>query len=333
MTALLVPLVVFLIVFQLAGVGIYLERKQSALMQDRLGANTADFLGIRILGIFHPIADGIKMLTKEDFVPRKANFFLHAFAPYLALFAPLFAFAFVPFSPKLVVFPHPLSSLFAIAFSSLAVYAVVLGGWASYNKYALLGALRASAQMLSYEIVMSAALFGMALQYGTFDLSAMVNKQLGFFHGIPKWGIFQQPLLFFIFLIGSIAETKRIPFDLPEGESEIIGFHTEYSGMKYGAFLLSEFIETALSSALLVLLFFGGWHLGFSLSLSGLGATLFYTSIFLVKALFFIFLQLLIRWTLPRLRIDQVMQLCWKTLLPLSALNILGIFLWIYVRR
>lgn len=320
----LIPLFVLFVVLNLAGLCIYLERKQSALMQDRLGANTAAIFGIRLLGIFHPVADAIKMFTKEDFIPARANKTLHTFAPFLAVFSPLFAFAFIPFAPNLVVFSHPLSALFALAFSSLGVYGVVLGGWASFNKYALLGALRASAQMLSYEIILSVALLGMALTYGSFDLVQIVKRQQGFFFGfIPKFGVFLQPVLFALFLIASIAETKRIPFDLPEGESEIIGFYTEYSGMKFGAFMMSEFLEIALSSALMVLLFFGGWHLGFDLPTGGILKEAVYAAIFLAKVVVFCFFQLLVRWTLPRLRIDQVMASCWKTLLPIGLANLI----------
>lgn len=333
MSELVAPLLVLGAVLNLAGLLTWAERKQSALMQDRIGANRADILGIRILGLFHPIADGLKMLTKEDFVPAKANRPLHTLAPWLAVFSPLFAFAFVPFASDVVVAPHPYSALLVLAVGSFGVYGVVLAGWASHNKFSLLGALRGSAQMLSYELVLGLAVLSMVLTYGTLDLRLMAEAQQGRLFGVlPAWGIFLQPVNFLLFLVAAIAETKRVPFDLPEGESEIIGFFAEYSGMKFGMFMLGEFIETVLASAMITLLFFGGWGVGFDLPLQGWPLLLAQYGIFLAKTSFFCFFLLLVRWTLPRLRIDQLQTLCWKRLLELAFLNVLvtaGVILWL----
>ena len=320
------------------------ERKQSAVMQDRLGANRAPILGMRAFGLFHIFADALKMFFKEDYVPPGADKLLHTAAPFLALFFALMSFAAIPFGDSLqiaghavdlVVFPLNVSLLFIFAMMSMGIYGTFLAGFSSNNKYAFLGGLRASGQMLSYEITMGTTLVGLLMIFGTLDLGELTRAQGGLLWGwLPKWGIILQPVGFLLFLVAGFAETKRVPFDLPEGESEIIGYFLEYSSMKFGAFFMTDFVETILIAALISTLFFGGWQVpylqsdgfhfpwGSFLDLPHLIVALLQIVSFAVKVFFFCFFLLLIRWTLPRFRYDQLMHLGWKILLPLSVLNV-----------
>lgn len=322
----------------------WMERKQSAVMQDRLGANRAPILGIRAFGLFHIFADALKMFFKEDYVPPGGDKVLHTAAPFAALFFALMSFAAIPFGDQvsiagrkivLQVLPLNVGLLFVLAMMSMGIYGVFLAGFSSNNKYAFLGGLRASSQMLSYEITMGATLVGLLMIFGTLDLGEINRAQGELLWGwLPKWGIFLQPLGFLLFLVAGMAETKRIPFDLPEGESEIIGYFVEYSSMKFGAFFMTDFIETILLAALLTTLFFGGWqvpylqpdgfHLpgGTSIELSQAMVALLQVGSFCLKVFCFCWFLLLIRWTLPRFRYDQLMHLGWKIMLPLSVLNI-----------
>lgn len=322
----------------------WMERKQSAVMQDRLGANRASIFGIRAFGLPHIFADAIKMFFKEDYVPPGGDRLLHTAAPMIALFFALMSFAAIPFGDTiriagvtvdLVVAPLDVGLLLVFAMMSLAVYGAFLGGYASNNKFAFMGGLRAASQMISYEITMGATVIGLILVFGSLDLSEISRAQGELIWGwLPKWGIVLQPLGFILFLIAGVAETKRIPFDLPEGESEIIGYFVEYSSMKFGAFFMADFIETILVAALLATLFFGGWQVpylqadGFHLPWGSFHAmphvvvSLLQMAAFGFKVFFFCWFLLLIRWTLPRFRYDQLMQLGWKYLLPLSVLNI-----------
>ena len=321
------------------------ERKQSALMQDRIGANRADLFGFRALGLFHPIADAIKLLTKEDFVPNSGHRFLHTLAPMLALFFALISFAVIPFGGiydlgshrvSLQVLDLNIGLLYVFATMSMGIYGFVLAGWSSGNNYSLLGSVRASSQMISYEITMGATIIGILMIYGTLNLQEMVIAQGELLWGwLPKWGVVVQPLGFILFATAAMAETKRVPFDIPEGESEIIGYFVEYSGMKFGMFYASDFVETVLASALITTLFFGGWQIPFlypeGFQFPG-GALLplatavvmgLQVGAFLMKLFFFCFLLMLIRWTLPRFRWDHLMRLGWTIMLPLSIANIL----------
>jgi len=322
----------------------WMERKQSAVMQDRLGANRAPILGMRAFGLFHIFADALKMFFKEDYVPPGGDKALHTAAPFAALFFALMSFAAIPFGNEihvagrtivLQVLPLNVGLLFVLAMMSMGIYGIFLAGFSSNNKFAFLGGLRASSQMLSYEITMGATLVGLLMIFGTLDLGDLNRAQGELLWGwLPKWGILLQPLGFLLFLVAGIAETKRIPFDLPEGESEIIGYFVEYSSMKFGAFFMTDFIETILLAALLTTLFFGGWqvpylqidgfHLpwGTSIPLTQLAVTLLQVGSFCLKVFCFCWFLLLIRWTLPRFRYDQLMHLGWKILLPLSVLNI-----------
>lgn len=331
-------------VLTLAGLLTWAERKQSAVMQDRIGANRASIFGLRLIGLFHPIADGIKLITKEDFVPDGHSRLLHHLAPFLTLFFALLAFAAIPFGPTVTLLgiEAPLQAvdldiglIFVFAVLSLAVYGVTLGGWVSRSPYALLGGLRASAQMISYEISLGASVLGVVMIHGSLNLNRIVEGQGGLLLGfLPHWGIFLQPLGFVLFLIAAVAETKRTPFDLPEGESEIVGYFTEYSGMKFGMFMMTDFVETVLASALCVTLFLGGWQfpylgpegfhfpVGGLISLPGGLVAVIQVASFGLKVVLLCWFLLLVRWTLPRFRYDQLMRLGWRGLLPLALLNI-----------
>ncbi|WKZ56498.1 MAG: NADH-quinone oxidoreductase subunit H [Bdellovibrionota bacterium] len=337
--------VLFNVIMGIASINTWVERKGSALIQDRIGANRAGryldsdllvlkpvlpvirFLGI--LGVINTLlCDAVKALFKEDFVPQGVSKFLHALGPFMAVFPVFLAFAIIPLAPEFVLFGEvirpqlaPLNAgvLFFLAMGSMAVYGVAIAGWAGNNKYSLLGGLRAAAQMISYELAMGLAFVAVIVCYGTLDLYEMVNRQEG------VWGVVYQPITFIILFIVGMAETKRGPFDLPEAESELTaGYFTEYSGMKFLLFWLGEFAEIGLFSFLLVLLFFGGWHLPFvDLPEHAWWAALIGHAILMGKVLFFCVLQIVLRWTLPRFRFDQLMKLGWKYLLPLSMINLL----------
>ncbi len=322
----------------------WVERKQSAVMQDRLGANRAPVFGIRAFGLMHIVSDALKMFFKEDYVPPGGDKLLHTAAPFAALFFALMSFAAIPFGDSIMIAGQRIELqvlelnvglLFVFAMMSLGIYGTFLAGFSSNNKFAFLGGLRASSQMISYEITMGATLVGVLMIFGTLDLAELNRAQGGLLWGwLPKWGILFQPLGFLLFVTAGMAETKRIPFDLPEGESEIIGYFVEYSSMKFGAFFMTDFVETILIAALIATLFFGGWQVpylqtdgfrlpgGSFLALPGFLVTLLQIAAFAVKVIFFCWFLVLIRWTLPRFRYDQLMRLGWKFLLPLSVLNI-----------
>ena len=233
----------------------WVERKQSAIMQDRIGANRASIFGFRLIGLFHPLADAIKMLTKEDFRPARADRFLFTLAPFVSVFFALVAFASIPFGDTLRIAGRevPLQAvtlnvgiLYVFAMLSLGVYGVMMAGWSSANNFALLGGQRAAALMISAEIAIGASIMGVIMIYGSLNMQDIVRAQGQYFLGgwLPAWGIVTQPLAFVLFLTAGIAATKRIPFDMPEGESEIIGYFIEYSGMKFGMFAMADFLET-----------------------------------------------------------------------------------------
>lgn len=324
----------------------WLERKESALIQDRLGANRASIFGIRIIGLFQPFADAIKMIFKEDFVPSFSRKFLHTIAPFISFFFVAVTIAVIPFGDtlrignrtiNLQILDFNVGLLFILAMLSLGIYGIIISGWASNNKYTLTGGLRGAAQVISYEVALGLSLIGLIMVYPSLRLSSIVLYQGELLFGfLPKWGIFLQPLGFVIFLFAALAETKRVPFDLPEGESEIIGFFTEYSGLKWGLFMMTDFMEVIIVSTLLTTLFFGGWQVpwlaldgfhfpwGGELLLPRVVVVLFQVAAFNIKVFFFCWLQILIRWTYPRFRYDQVMDLGWKLLVPLSLVNIIG---------
>jgi NADH-quinone oxidoreductase subunit H len=347
---------IFLFTMPLAGILTWLERRQSAMMQDRLGPNRANIGPFRFWGIPQFLADAVKMIFKEDFIPPKASKFLFALAPVMAVAPVLISSAIIPFGAPLCyghmteVVPRGACAapielqaarldagmLFYFAIASLSIYGAALAGWASHNKWALMGGMRASSQMMSYEVTMGMAVMAMFLIYGTLEPGAMVNAQGDW----PwQWGIFgiPQAIAFVLFLTSAIAENKRTPFDIPEGESEIVGYFVEYSGMRFGMFYLGEFIEIITSSAIMVTVFFGGWRFPGAESLAaGLPNVAFVLISLLVwslKVFLFCAFQLLIRWTLPRFRPDQLLRLGWQRLLPISIANVVLAAGWILLGR
>lgn len=283
---------------------IWLERRLLALWQDRYGPNrTGPF------GVLQPVADAIKLFAKEDWIPPFADKAVFILAPAVVMTTMLLSFSIIPFAPEISVADLNIGILFFLAMSSLGVYSVVLAGWASNNKYALLGGLRAAAQMISYEVFMGLSLMGVVILAGSFNLGDIVAAQAG-----GRWFFIPQFLGLVVFLIAGLAETHRLPFDLPEAESELIaGYHSEYSGMKFGMFFVGEYLGVTLISALIVTLFFGGWQ----------GPLLPPVVWFVIKLFFFICFFILMRASLPRPRYDQLMAYGWKLLLPLSLLNLL----------
>ncbi len=338
-------LLVLFMVLNLAGIMGWVERKGSALIQDRIGANRASVFGFAGLGLVNTLlADPLKFLTKEDFVPPHGDRLLHTLAPCLALFPALITFAVIPFGDVLIIGDRVINLqvanlnvgiLYIFAFASLSVYSIVIGAWASNNKFSLLGGVRGSAQMISYEIAMGLSVMGILMIYETLELQEIVRGQGDLLWGwLPAWGIVLQPVAFLLFFTAAVAETKRIPFDLPEAESELVaGFHTEYSGGKFLMFFAGEFAEMVTSAALITTLFFGGWQVPFLLSdgfyfplggtlpLPHLIVVLLQVGAFGLKVVFFCWLFILLRWSLPRFRYDQVMRLGWKMLLPLGLVN------------
>src|SRR5712691_969079 len=248
----------------------WVERKQSAIMQDRIGANRASIFGLRVLGLFHPLADTLKMLTKEDFRPARADRLLFALAPFVSVFFALAAFASIPFGDTLRIGDRVIALqavtlnvglLYVFAMLSLGVYGVMMAGWSSASNYALLGGQRAAALMISAEIAIGASVMGVVMVYGSLNMMEIVRAQGRLLGGwLPAWGIVLQPLAFILFVTAGIAATKRIPFDTPEGESEIIGYFVEYSGMKAGMFMMSDFLETVVVAGMTTALFLGGWQ-------------------------------------------------------------------------
>jgi NADH-quinone oxidoreductase subunit H len=335
---------VIIFVLNLGGLLGWVERKQSAIMQDRIGANRASIFGFRVMGLFHPLADAIKLLTKEDFRPARADRFLFWLAPFLSVFFALVAFASIPFGDTVRIAGRefPLQAvtlnvgvLYVFAMLSLGVYGVMIAGWSSANNYALLGGQRAAALMISSEIAIGASIIGVIMVYGSLNMQDIVRGQGRLLLGwLPAWGIVTQPLAFVLFLTAGIAATKRVPFDTPESESEIIGYFVEYSGMKAGMFMMSDFLETVVIAGMTTALFLGGWQVpwlladgfqfpwGAAVALPHAAVVLLQIGSFVLKVCVMIFVMMLIRWTLPRFRYDQAMRLGWLGLFPLSILNI-----------
>jgi NADH-quinone oxidoreductase subunit H len=335
---------VMLFVINLSALLGWVERKQSAIMQDRIGANRASIFGLRIMGLWHPIADALKMLSKEDFRPPGADRFLFTLAPFVSVFFAIVAFASIPFGPIIQVDGRdiPLQAvtlnvgvLYVFAMLSLGVYGLMMAGWSSGNNFALLGGQRAAALMISAEIAIGASIMGVIMVYGSLNMMDIAYRQGDLLLGwIPKWGILTQPLGFILFVTAGIAAAKRIPFDLPEGESEIIGYNVEYSGMKFGMFLMTDMVETIVVAGMTTALFLGGWQIpylyaeGFRFPWGGgfdvpyALVVLLQITAFVVKVSVMIFFLMLIRWTLPRFRYDQAMAFGWLGLFPLSILNI-----------
>jgi len=282
---------------------IWLERRGLALWQDRYGPDR-----VGPFGLLQVVADMIKIFTKEDWIPPFADKPVFVLAPAIVVITVLMTFAVVPIAPGIIVTDLNVGLLFFLAMSSLGVYSVVLAGWSSDNKYSLVGGMRAAAQMISYEVFMGLSLIGVVVLAGSFDLAKIVEAQR------KMWFVIPQFLGFVLFLIAGIAETRRLPFDLPEAESELVaGYHSEYSGMKFGMFFVGEYLGVTLISALIAVLFFGGW----------LGPWLPPIVWFFIKLFFFIGFFILLRASLPRPRFDQLMSWGWKLMLPLALANLL----------
>lgn len=316
-------LLLFLISLGVAAYQTYFERKLAAWIQDRVGPDRAG-----PFGILQPIADGTKMFLKEDFIPAKADKWLFIIGPGISMFTALITSAVVPWGTNLNLFGRDISLqvadfnigiLFVFGVVSIGVYGIMIGGWASNNKYSLYGAIRASSQMISYELAMGISAITIVMLSGSLSLNDIVKSQ----HGM-NWNIFYQPVAFFIFFITSLAELNRAPFDLPECESELIGgYHTEYSSMKLGLYLFSEYTSMFVSSAIMAILFFGGYNFPGMDAFSGNTLAILSIAAFALKIFLFIFVIMWIRWTIPRFRFDQLMHLGWKVLIPVAIVNML----------
>lgn len=315
--------ILFLISLGIAAYSTYFERKLAAWIQDRVGPDRAG-----PFGILQPIADGTKMFLKEDFIPKNADKWLFIIGPGISMFTALITSAIIPWGTDIELFGRSITLqvtdfnigiLYLFAVLSISVYGIMIGGWASNNKYSLYGAIRASSQMISYELAMGISAITIIMLSGSLSLSDIVEKQ----HGM-NWNFFYQPVCFLVFFVCSLAETNRAPFDLPECENELIGgYHTEYSSMKLGLYLFSEYTAMFVSSAVMSILFFGGYNFPGMDNFSGnilaiLSVLAFFTKIFII-----IFVFMWIRWTIPRFRFDQLMHLGWKVLIPLSIINML----------
>jgi NADH-quinone oxidoreductase subunit H len=311
---------VLFVVLNMAAVLIWLERRLLALWQDRYGPNR-----VGPFGVLQPVADMIKIFLKEDWIPPFADRPLFIIAPAIIVATVLMSFVVIPFGEDVFVADLNIGLLFFLAMSSLGAYSIVLAGWASNNKYALIGGLRSAAQMLGYEVFMGLSLMGVVMLAGSFNLREIVEAQRGLWFVVPQF------LGFLVFFIAGLAETHRIPFDIPEAESELIaGFHAEYSGMKFGMFFVGEYLGIALISAITVVMFFGGW---LGPAVPGLGPILPGLVWFAAKTFLFLCLFILLRATLPRLRYDQLVSFGWKIMLPLSLANLVvtgGLYLALY---
>ncbi|HUR30449.1 MAG TPA: NADH-quinone oxidoreductase subunit NuoH [Saprospiraceae bacterium] len=323
--------VIFVISLAIAAYSTYGERKVAAFLQDRIGPNRAG-----PFGLLQPLADGVKFFLKEEIIPKSSDKFLFIIGPCIFMMTALMTSAVIPWGKSFHFGSHEFSLqvadlnigiLYILAVVSVGGYGIMIGGWASNNKFALLGALRAASQMISYELSMGMAIIALLLTSNSLNLRDIVDMQQGF-----HWNIFYQPLGFLIFLVCAFAECNRAPFDLPESESELVGgYHTEYSSMKLGLFLFAEYINMFISSAIIACLFFGGYHFpGIdNLDLSPNMAAVVSVVIMFAKIFFFIFFFMWVRWTLPRFRYDQLMHLGWKILIPLSILNVLATGAWL----
>jgi NADH-quinone oxidoreductase subunit H len=296
----------------------WIERKLMARVQMRPGPTR-----VGPFGLLQPLADGLKFLFKEDVIPTNANTFLYIAAPIVSLVPALMSFSIIPFGPSLQVTDLNVGLLFIFAITSLGVYGIVLGGWASNSKYPLMGAIRSSAQMISYELSLTLSVVGVLMIANTLSLAQLVASQQDTWFGfLPRWNIFLQPVAFIIYVCSAVAETNRLPFDLAESEQELVaGWHTEYSSLKFAMFMLAEYANMVTVSALATVMFLGGWSgplFGPFWLRAGLP-----TLWFVLKISVFIFFYVLLRSTIPRFRYDQLMKFGWKVLLPLSLANIL----------
>ncbi|MBX7041470.1 MAG: NADH-quinone oxidoreductase subunit NuoH [Ignavibacteria bacterium] len=303
---------------------VYAERRVSAFIQNRIGPNR-----VGPEGLLQPLVDVVKLLMKEDIVPEKANKFIHSLAPTLSIIVSLSTFAVIPFGDtitigdrviKLQIADVNVGILYFLAMTSLGVYGITLSGWSSNSKYSLLGGLRSSAQMISYELSMGISVIAIILLNGSLELDTIVQNQAGW-----KWNLILQPVGFIIFLTAAFAETNRAPFDLPEAEQELVGgYHTEYSSMKFALFFLAEYANVIVSSAMITTLYLGGWQVPYlqNIGLPPMVVSIIQVLAFAAKVIFLVLFFIWVRWTVPRFRYDQLMNLGWKVMLPLSLLNL-----------
>jgi len=325
-TKLILVIVVFAITLGIAAYSTYFERKFASFFQDRIGPNRAG-----LFGLLQPLADGGKLFFKEEFIPANSNKFLFVLGPAITMITALMTSVVIPWGTPVGIAGEKVDLqlvdlnvgvLYVFAIVSIGVYGIMIGGWASNNKFSLLGAVRASSQMISYELAMGLAVISIIMMTGSMSLKDITNAQSGI-----NWNVFYQPLACLIFVVCAFAECNRTPFDLPESESELIGgYHTEYSSMKMGLYLFGEYVNMFISSALIAILFFGGYSYPGMESLAQSSpelASWLSVGAFFAKILFGIFFFMWIRWTLPRFRYDQLMNLGWKSLLPLAIINII----------
>ncbi len=303
---------------------VYAERRVSAFIQNRIGPNR-----VGPEGLLQPLVDVVKLLMKEDIVPEKANKFIHSLAPTLSIIVSLSTFAVIPFGDtitigdrviKLQIADVNVGILYFLAMTSLGVYGITLSGWSSNSKYSLLGGLRSSAQMISYELSMGISVIAIILLNGSLELDTIVQNQAGW-----KWNLILQPVGFIIFMTAAFAETNRAPFDLPEAEQELVGgYHTEYSSMKFALFFLAEYANVIVSSAMITTLYLGGWQVPYlqNIGLPPMAVSIIQVLAFTAKVIFLVLFFIWVRWTVPRFRYDQLMNLGWKVMLPFSLLNL-----------
>jgi NADH-quinone oxidoreductase subunit H len=325
--------IVFAVSLGIAAYSTYAERKVAAFLQDRVGPDRAG-----PFGLLQPLADGVKMFMKEEIIPTQADKALFILGPSIMMMTACMTGVVIPWGDSLIIngteYPVQITDinigiLYVFGIVSIGVYGIMIGGWASNNKYSLMGAIRASSQMISYELAMGLSIIALIMTTGTLSVREIVEQQAGF-----NWNVFTQPLGFLLFIICAFAECNRTPFDLPECETELVGgYHTEYSSMKLGFYLFAEYINMFISSAIIASLYFGGYNFPFidQLGLSHNMLTLAGTLIFFGKIFFFIFFFMWIRWTIPRFRYDQLMHLGWRIMIPLALVNILltaGVVLW-----
>ncbi|MDQ7817094.1 MAG: NADH-quinone oxidoreductase subunit NuoH [Melioribacteraceae bacterium] len=320
-------LIIVVIMFLTVAYLVYFERKVSAWIQNRVGPNRVGYRGL-----LQPFADVFKLLVKEDIVPDAANKTLHTLAPFVALFVAFATYAVIPFGPSVNIFGHDIQLvvadvnigiLYVLALTSLGVYGITFAGWSSGSKYSLLGGVRSSAQMISYEVSMGFSIAGVLLFAESLRPIDIVNAQYGW-----MWNVILQPIGFITFVVSAFAETNRLPFDLPEAEPELVGgYHTEYSSFKFAGFFLAEYANMIIASCMIVTLYFGGWQipyidkLGFNETLT----VLLQVGAFVFKVILILFVFLWVRWTIPRFRYDQLMNIGWKVMFPLSLINIVWV--------
>lgn len=326
---LLIPLIkialVLIILLTVVAYVVLVERRVAAALQNRIGPNRVGWQGL-----LQPLADVVKLVMKEDIVPRQANKLIHDLAPIISISVALTTFAVIPFGNTIELFGQTIrlqiaevniGILYILAMTSLGVYGVTLSGWSSNSKYSLLGGLRSSAQMLSYELSMGLSVIGVIMIAGSLELNTIVEAQAGW-----RWNALLQPVAFITFFISSFAETNRLPFDLPEAEPELVGgYHTEYSGLKFGLFFLAEYANMVTSSAIITTLFLGGWQIPYAetFGLPDFWLSILQVGAFCIKVSLLVLFFIVIRWTIPRFRYDQLMNLGWKVLLPVSIVNLL----------